>query len=108
MLGLLQKDPATRYSTTEAQTHPWLMRNTAEFGRTLTRVMSYPLVNSPPENEDAAANKVRITPCETTMIPYLEKMYAEELESHLKQHGAFYQLELAGGKTARVYSDWYL
>lgn len=93
---LLQKNPDQRCTIAQCRAHPWMTRQ-IETGESLSRVMSYPIVkNSKKDDEDpqiaATANKVRITPCETTMIPYLEKMYADELKDQLARCGAFYQL----------------
>ncbi|KAJ3411150.1 Serine/threonine-protein kinase stk11 [Chytridiales sp. JEL 0842] len=101
--GMLTKDPLLRYSMPQILSHPWTL---SFFPDSLKHppILSYPLSDAdspttptspvkklkhhqkPPKPESTAAME-QVTPCETTMVPYLEQLFAAEIEDDLSKTG---------------------
>ncbi|KAJ3216968.1 Serine/threonine-protein kinase stk11 [Dinochytrium kinnereticum] len=112
--GMLTKDPKTRLSIKQLKKHPWTLSYVSANFRPQRPILSYPIseAESPstptsplknPTNERTKSVKApkpptHITPCETTMIPYLQELYAEEIEDDIAENGCL--AEMAGEKTS--------
>ncbi|KAJ3152063.1 Serine/threonine-protein kinase stk11 [Irineochytrium annulatum] len=111
--GMLRKNPATRLTVDEVGHHPWLRAFHGQGGfRQSTPILTYPITEtdavstptspirdqSKAHQRSASRNLKRerpppqITPCETTMIPYLEELYAREIEEDLAANGKLQDL----------------
>ncbi|KAJ3141258.1 Serine/threonine-protein kinase stk11 [Geranomyces variabilis] len=112
--GMLTKDPLERSTTARILLHPWT-RGTHFFDAVPPPVLMYPVpetdgattptpmgvksgsplrpmtpvsaTRSPAEGKPAVHTHKHITPCETTLIPYLDALYADEVEDALAKDG---------------------
>ncbi|TPX57462.1 hypothetical protein PhCBS80983_g03804 [Powellomyces hirtus] len=109
--GMLEKDPASRLTTSQILQHPWtrthfkdvvqppvLLYPVADSPTTPSPTKSIPsptkspttptsATRSPAEGKIAIHTHKHITPCETTLLPFLDGLYAQEVEADLEKSG---------------------
>ncbi|KAJ3154983.1 Serine/threonine-protein kinase stk11 [Geranomyces michiganensis] len=123
--GMLTKDPLKRSTTAEILLHPWT-RSTHFFDNLPPPVLMYPVpetdgattptafksssspprpmtpasaTRSPAEGKPVVHTHKHITPCETTLIPYLDALYADEVEDALAKGGRIEDLAGMAGES---------
>ncbi|KAJ3010207.1 Serine/threonine-protein kinase stk11 [Thoreauomyces humboldtii] len=113
LLGMLDRNPETRYTTSQILLHPWTRRHhwvvqppvllypisadsptTPSSTKGISPMSPRPQTpggggsnRSPTSGKPVIHTHKHITPCETTLIPYLDELYANEIEQELARDG---------------------
>ncbi|TPX66874.1 hypothetical protein SpCBS45565_g04209 [Spizellomyces sp. 'palustris'] len=114
---MLCKNPAHRLTTDQILSHPWTRTFFHESLKPPPPILTYPTQADPStptessksnpsptkskdnskEKEPANHPTAQFTPCETTLIPYLEELFADEIEEELERLG-----KMEGGSETNV------
>ncbi|KAJ1554756.1 Serine/threonine-protein kinase stk11, partial [Cladochytrium tenue] len=96
--GMLARDPAARLAVAEIKVHPWTLRSMPAPPPPLRRESCLlPPVSPTPDvgDDDADRRSSRRrrasapVASDTTLVPFLEALYADELRAELEQYGRF-------------------
>ncbi|KNC96972.1 CAMK/CAMKL/LKB protein kinase, variant [Spizellomyces punctatus DAOM BR117] len=116
LYGMLRKNPAHRLTTDQILSHPWTRTFFHESLKPPPPILTYPThadpstptessksTPSPTKSKDQKEKEqgnhptTQFTPCETTLIPYLEELFADEIEEELERIG-----KVEGGSETNV------
>jgi serine/threonine protein kinase len=91
--GILNVDLTQRFTIQKIQNHPWI--------KTSFEYAAPPKIATYNVQTPTAADMPEFIPCQTTMLPFLEHMYKEELEAELLELGTICSESLGEDSTHR-------